>query len=164
MTDLGLLMFHAIYHFWCCCFCCTAVPVTVVGDRSNATWGCVVFSLPHANKRTAHKNQNVGGQNLAVLSCMQATFVLFYGVWTCNTCLSKWPMQWTQCQVPRSHSLVWLEIESTPWDQNPKQAQLWSLTAKQGNKSNTERGNILDTDPLGHPRGFPGLDRNGSPR
>ena len=53
--------------------------VTIVGDRSNATSGCVVFSLLHANTNCLQDSKNTGD-----LSCMQKTFVLFFGVWTCN--------------------------------------------------------------------------------
>lgn len=71
----------------------TVVPVTIVGDRSNATSGCVVFSLLHANTNSpqGHKIQKCWGQNLTLLFCRQDIFVLFFGVCIRNILLSKPP-------------------------------------------------------------------------
>lgn len=61
------------YRFWCFC-CSSAVPVTIIGDRSNATSGGVVFSLLRANRNCPQKFKNASS-NTFFFACTKYIIV-----------------------------------------------------------------------------------------
>jgi hypothetical protein len=158
--------------FLCCCCAASAAlpflsPLLVIDPMRLQDMS---FSLTRKQiKELPNKNQNCWGteSNTFILHASDHSTTLWsFGHATfvkvndqCNGHL-----EYSHCQVSRSHWFSWT-LNRHALRKSKAGTVLWSLRQQSKETKVIPRGNISGTDPLlGHPSGFPGPDRNSSPR